>query len=67
MHPRQDGQNPRRTLRFAKVHLADPRRFPLSAMDLVLDGVHVKQRLTGGETVFSVLAHAASSGGALSK
>jgi hypothetical protein len=36
-------------------------------MDLVLDGVHVKQCLTGGETVFSVLAHAASSGGALSK
>ncbi|MFF4692950.1 hypothetical protein [Streptomyces sp. NPDC001307] len=40
---------------------------PLSAMDLVLDGVHVKQCLTGGETVFSVLPHAASSGGALSK
>jgi hypothetical protein len=38
----------------------------LAAMDLVLDGVRVKQRLRGGEPAFSVLARAASCGRSLS-
>ncbi|MFJ6686295.1 hypothetical protein [Streptomyces werraensis] len=38
----------------------------LAAMDVVLDGVCVKQRLRGGEPAFSVLARAASCGRSLS-
>jgi hypothetical protein len=38
----------------------------LAAMDVVLDGVRVKQRLRGGEPAFSVLARAASCGRSLS-
>ncbi|MFE9069060.1 hypothetical protein [Streptomyces violaceusniger] len=38
----------------------------LSAMDVVLDGVRVKQRLRCGEPAFSVLARATSSGRSLS-
>jgi hypothetical protein len=38
----------------------------LSAMDTVLDGVRVKQRLRGGEPAFSVLARAESRGHVLS-
>ncbi len=38
----------------------------LSAMDTVLDGVRVKQRLRGGEPAFSVLARAESRGHILS-
>lgn len=38
----------------------------LSAMDVVLDGVRVKQRLRGGESAFSVLARATGCGRNLS-
>ncbi|WP_318218967.1 hypothetical protein [Streptomyces sp. SCL15-6] len=38
----------------------------LSAMDVVLDGGRVKERLRGGEPAFSVLARAASYGRSLS-
>ncbi|MFJ9580935.1 hypothetical protein ACIRQF_31660 [Streptomyces sp. NPDC101191] len=38
----------------------------VSAMDIVLDGMRVKQRLRGGEPVFSVLARATACGRSLS-
>ncbi|WP_440581241.1 hypothetical protein [Streptomyces sp. PT19] len=38
----------------------------VSSMDIALDGMRVKQRLRGGEPVFSVLARAAACGRSLS-
>ncbi|MFE0794861.1 hypothetical protein ACFW5P_35495 [Streptomyces rochei] len=38
----------------------------VSSMDIALDGMRVKQRLRGGEPVFSVLARATACGRSLS-
>jgi len=52
--------------RYAVVRDCITAGIALAAMDVVLDGIRVKQRLRGGEPAFSVLARAASCGRSLS-